>query len=225
MSGYYPLMVNLVGRRCVVIGGGKIAERKVNGLLESGANDVLVVALEASGGILELSAKGSIRLEQRAYKEEDLVDAFLVFAATNVRQINQSVASHGARLGLLVNVADKAEEGVFISPSTLRRGGLLLTVTTGGASPALTAQIKQELAKQYGEDYAQKVEMLGLLRERMLLRGSFDSFRHEVLRKAAEQLAGNNIDVEVDTFSPSQLEAYIDQWMIQLQQNVDRRQR
>ena len=153
MPGYYPLFVDLRGRRCVIIGGGIVAERKVRGLLDSGADEVIVVAPAATQGLSDLDARGSIQLLRREYQEEDLTGAFLVFAATDRREINEAVSMEGARLGLLVNVADRAEEGGFITPSVVRRGDLLLSVTTGGASPSLTALIRQKLAEQYGSDY------------------------------------------------------------------------
>ncbi|MFC5652071.1 bifunctional precorrin-2 dehydrogenase/sirohydrochlorin ferrochelatase [Paenibacillus solisilvae] len=211
MPSYYPLYVNLRGRRCIVIGGGSVSERKVRGLLDSGADMVTVIAPAASPGLAELAAKGSIQLLSREYQEEDLTGAFLVFAATDRREINEAVSRAGTRLGLLVNVADNADEGGFITPSVIRRGELLLSITTGGASPSLTALIRQELAEHYGHDYGQRVELLRLLRQKVLSNEFHHKNKQELLRKAAQEISALKLDNE-----NVRDHEFIDQWMIRL---------
>lgn len=212
MPNYYSMLVDLRSRRCVIIGGGKVAERKVRGLLDSGADEVIVIAPTASQGLTDLEAKGSIRLLRREYQEEDLKGAFLVFAATDRREINEAVSRDGTRLGLLVNVVDRAEEGGFITPSVVRRGDLLLSVTTGGASPSLTARIRQELAEQYGDDYRVRVEILRMLREKVLSTAADHASKQELLRYAAQEITALNLDIE--NFSNHE---YVNQWMMRLE--------
>ena len=124
-----------------------------------------------------------------------------MFAATDRREINEAVSMEGARLGLLVNVADRAEEGGFITPSVVRRGDLLLSVTTGGASPSLTALIRQQLAEQYGSDYGIRVELLRLLREKLLASALDHTSKQELLRNAAGEMAAVKLDTEVSVIS------------------------
>ncbi|QYR23364.1 bifunctional precorrin-2 dehydrogenase/sirohydrochlorin ferrochelatase [Paenibacillus sp. sptzw28] len=219
MARYYPLMVSLAGKQCIVIGGGVVAERKVQGLLEAGADHVVVISPAASEGLKRLVEDGSIALEQREYQEEDVAGAFLVFAATDERETNRSVSEAAVRFGALVNAADDAAGGDFITPSAVRRGDLLLTVTTGGASPALAARIKRKLAVSFSEEYGVLVARLGQLRERMLADESDEKRRHAVLRLAAEE-AEQRIDGSGGPFK----EESIDEWMKRLQCAVDGRQ-
>src|SRR5437868_5585794 len=102
MSRLYPINLDIERRLCVVIGGGVVAERKVSGLLEAGA-DVLVVSPDATSGLRDYAASGAIRHREGRYAPEDLVGACLVFAATNVRETNMQVARDAQRLGVPVN--------------------------------------------------------------------------------------------------------------------------
>jgi precorrin-2 dehydrogenase/sirohydrochlorin ferrochelatase len=218
MAGYYPLMVSLAGKQCIVIGGGSVAERKVRGLLEAGADRVVVVSPLATAGLKRLAEDGSITLKLREYQEEDVTGAFLVFAATDERETNRSVSEAAARFGALVNAADEAAGGDFITPSVVRRGDLLLTVSTGGASPALAARIKRSLADSFSEEYGHLVERLGQLRERMLACEPDVKRRHAVLRLAAEE-----VDQRTSESGGPFKEESIDEWMNRLQCAVDGR--
>ncbi|SDX40175.1 bifunctional precorrin-2 dehydrogenase/sirohydrochlorin ferrochelatase [Paenibacillus sp. CF384] len=219
MKTYYPMMVNLQGKRCVVVGGGSVAERKVQGLLDGGANRVEVIAPAASSALRELAGAGSIQLVQREYREGDLQGVMLVMAATNNRQVNHEIAVLGDRLGIFVNVADLGEEGSFVTPSTVRRGELLLAVTTGGASPALAAIMKRQLARQYNECFGDYVEGLRLLRARVLSGVMNPELRTTLLRLAAEEVAEQ---AERNDGLVTYTENQIDEWMSRLLQAAER---
>jgi siroheme synthase-like protein len=151
----YPIFLDLSGRRCVVVGGGEVANRKARKLLQARAR-VVVISPEI-GADLESVA---IEVHRRAYREGDLEGAYLVFAATNVREVNAAVTREAKERGVPVNVADKPSEGDFALPSTLRRGRLQVSVSTGGASPTLARRIRGELEEVFGPEWAGIVEEL-----------------------------------------------------------------
>ncbi len=149
----YPIFLNLSGRRCVVVGGGEVASRKVGKLLQSGA-EVVVVSPRVNP---ELAAF-EVEVHHRPYRDGDLAGAHLAFTATNSRAVNAAVAREAAERGIPVNVADRPSEGDFALPSTLRRGRLQVAVSTGGASPALAKRIRGELEEVFGPEWADIVE-------------------------------------------------------------------
>jgi siroheme synthase-like protein len=150
----FPLVLtNLSTARCVVVGGGAVAERKARQLLDAGACPT-VISPTLSAALVAWHRDGRIAHIPRLYREGDLEAAALVFAATNDAEANQQVVAEARRRGILANVADAPATGSFHTVSTLRRGDLLITVSTGGASPALAAQIRDELAERYGPEYA-----------------------------------------------------------------------
>jgi precorrin-2 dehydrogenase / sirohydrochlorin ferrochelatase len=152
----YPIFLDLSGRRCVVVGGGKVAGRKARKLLQARAR-VVVISPEI-GAELESVA---VEVHRRPYREGDLEGAYLAFAATDSREVNAAVAREGKERDIPVNVADRPSEGDFALPSTLRRGGLQVAVSTGGASPNLARRIKDELERVFGPEWAGIVEELG----------------------------------------------------------------
>jgi siroheme synthase-like protein len=160
----YPLILtNLAQVSCVVVGGGAVAERKVRDLLAGGARPAVITPAltEALAG---WRAEGRIEHVERAYREGDLAGAFLAVAATNDRATNAAIAEEGRRRGILMNVADEPAEGNFHTAAVVRRGDLLLAVSTSGGSPALTAHIRQELEARYGDEYARLLALLRGLR-------------------------------------------------------------
>lgn len=164
----YPLNIDLTGRLVVVVGGGAVAERKVNGLLCT-STDVLVrvVAPEATHVLQQHAEMGRIDWKRVRYTREMLSGAFLVFAATDVRAVNTAAAADARAMGMLVNVADDALGSTFQVPSCVRRGDLLLTVSTGGASPALSRRLRMELEQCYPPAFGIWLERVGKLRMQM----------------------------------------------------------
>ena len=151
----YPIFLDLSGRRCVVVGGGEVANRKARKLLQARAR-VVVISPEI-GAELESVA---VEVERRPYRAGDLEGAYLAFAATDSREVNSAVAREAQERGIPVNVADRPSDGDFALPSTLRRGRLQVAVSTGGASPALARKIKDELEGVFDPAWAGVVEEL-----------------------------------------------------------------
>jgi precorrin-2 dehydrogenase/sirohydrochlorin ferrochelatase len=159
------MMVDLEGRRCLVVGGGGVAERKVGLLLASGAA-VCVVSPAASPRLRALASSGRIRLSCRPVQTKDLAGAFLVFAATDDVRVNRRVAGHARRAGILVNVADDPAGCSFLVPSVIRRGELTIAISTGGGSPALAKRLRRRLERTIGPEYETFLDALRTLRER-----------------------------------------------------------
>lgn len=151
--GYYPIFLDMAGRRCVVIGGGAVAERKIEGLLQVGAT-VAVISPSLTKALESWAEEGKIRYITREYRAGDLAGYQLAFVATDDPKANTAVHQEGRERGVWVNAADDPAHCDFILPSVLRRGGLVVAVATGGTSPALSRAIKEELETYFTEDYA-----------------------------------------------------------------------
>jgi precorrin-2 dehydrogenase/sirohydrochlorin ferrochelatase len=154
----------------VVVGGGKVAERKVKGLLACNAQ-VKVISPELTEFLSQLHAEGQLEWLNRPYKKGDLTQAFLVIAATDDEQAQQMVQEEATQLNKLLNVADVPQRCNFILPATVRRGDLTIAVATGGKSPALAKKLRQELEKRIGPEYTVLVDILGALRPQVLASG------------------------------------------------------
>lgn len=166
MRKFYPMMVDLTRKRCLVVGGGTVAERKVALLVECGAG-VEVVSPRVTARLLALASSGRMRLRRRSVRPSDLPGAFLVVVATDDPQVNREVAERVKRAGGLVNVADDPTACSFLVPSVLRRGDLTVAISTGGGSPALAKKLRQRLEQTIGPEYEAFVAALRLLRERV----------------------------------------------------------
>ncbi|MBM3118112.1 MAG: bifunctional precorrin-2 dehydrogenase/sirohydrochlorin ferrochelatase [Chloroflexi bacterium] len=153
-SPYYPIFLNIRGKKCLVVGGGKVALRKVQTLLEHGA-DVEVVSPALCPELNRLAKDGTIRAQQRSYKAKDLHDALIAVAATDDSKINEGIAAKARRRGILINVVDDPKNSDFIVPSYLRRGDIIVAVSTSGRSPSLARKIRTELEKDFKAEYAQ----------------------------------------------------------------------
>ena len=151
----YPIFLDLSGRRCVVVGGGEVANRKARKLLQARAG-VVVISPEIRPELESVA----VEIHRRTYRDGDLEGAYLAFAATDSREANAAVAREAKERGIPVNVADAPSEGDFALPSTLRRGRLQVAVSTGGASPTLARRIKDELEERFGPEWAGLVEQM-----------------------------------------------------------------
>lgn len=160
---YYPAFLNIEGRKCVVVGGGKVAERKVSSLLRAGG-DVTVISPDLTAALEKKKERGAITHVRRQYRSGDLRQAFLVIAATSRRDVNERVSSEAP---CLVNTVDLPGKANFIVPSSIEKSGLRIAVSTSGASPALAGTIRKELEGLYGGDFGQFVRFLGALRARV----------------------------------------------------------
>jgi len=163
---YYPVFLEMKDRSCVVIGGGAIAERKVAGLVATGAN-VTVISPKITDGLKELLREGGIRHVAREYQASDRAGYDLVFVATDNSEINALVFSEARSLRIWVNSADDPDHCDFILPAVIRRGELTVTVSSGGASPAVTRAIREELDDYFTPDYAQLVAIAAEVRRKL----------------------------------------------------------
>lgn len=167
---YYPAFLRLDGRRCVVVGGGTVAERKVRVLLESGAA-LTVVAPAVTDGIRAVADGGALIVEQRPYRAGDLNEAFLAVAATGDRAVNAAVVEAARQVGALVSAVDDPLAGDFIVPATVRRGEVTIAISTGGRSPTFARQLRQELDGWLTPARLELLDLLGDVRRELQLAG------------------------------------------------------
>ncbi len=162
---FYPMFVDLEGRRCLVVGGGPVATEKVEKLLDHGAA-VRLVTPEMTPDLEAIAAAGRLHeLHRRTYRPEDLEGCFLVIAATNLDAINRMVWQDAEARNMLCNVVDVPPLCNFIVPSIVRRGELALAISTGGASPVVAKHIRRELEAAYGPEWESLVNLLRELRD------------------------------------------------------------
>ncbi len=141
---YYPINLNIKGRRCVVIGGGRVAERKVRNLLRYGGR-VRMVSPDLTDLLSRWVRQGKLDYTRSKYRSSHLKGAFLVYATTSDRKVNEEIAGDASRRKLLVNVADSATESTFILPAVLRKKGVSIAVSTDGFSPATSVRIRDRI--------------------------------------------------------------------------------
>lgn len=163
----YPLNLDIAGKLCLVVGGGRVAWRKIRSLL--GCNARVTVVSPAVVPEIELLAKrGELIWLERAYRQGDLAGAILAFAATDNPEVQQLVSREAEERSVLLNSADDPERCDFQVPATVRRGELLLTVSTGGGSPALSRNVRQQLEVQFGPEYGVAIYLFSAVRERLV---------------------------------------------------------
>ena len=150
----YPVMLDLVGQRCLVVGGGGVALGKVQGLLAEGAK-VRVVAVAPVQAIEELAISGGVELERRSFEETDLADCMLVFAATPDRDLNRRIFRAGRARGIWANVADDPEICSFHIPARVRRGAFQLAIGSTGEAPFVVRRLRQLLERRLGPEWAE----------------------------------------------------------------------
>lgn len=163
----YPVYLRLSGRRCLVIGGGKVALQKLQALLAAGADDVRAVALEFLPEFRALAAKSGVKTERRAFRAADARGAQVLVCATNNEELNARAAASADR-GALVNVVDRPALCNFIAPAVYRRGPITIAISTGGASPALAKLMRDRVAGLFDAAFARKAGRLGRLRRALL---------------------------------------------------------
>ena len=161
---YYPLFVDLRGKKVLVVGGGDVAERKVKGLLGSQAL-IKVVSPEITEDLKKMALEGLIDHVATAFAPEDLDGTWLVIAATDDPIVQRAVYREASAHRIFCNVVDQPELCSFIVPSTVRRGDLCLAISTGGKSPALAQHLRRKIEGELGPFYAVYVSLLGTLRE------------------------------------------------------------
>lgn len=177
----YPANLKIDGKPCVIIGGGRVASRKAVSLLECGAR-LKVVSPELDAAFGEV---GEFEHVARPYEPGDLEGAFLVIAATDDEAVNRAVEDEAQALQLLLNVVDKPEQCNFYVPSSVKRGELMLTVSTGGMLPALSKRLRKELEQEFPEEWEPALELLGEARGQVISRISDEEKKKECLTELA----------------------------------------
>lgn len=182
---YYPINVDIKGKKCLVVGGGEIAERKTLALLKYGAK-VTLVSPEVTEELKRLSDSGSISWIRRRFQPEDLNGVFITHVATDDAQINAQVsqlAQDRDRGVILVNVVDSPKECNFIMPSILSRGDLTISICTNGKSPAYAKKVRVQLEKMFDDSDAEFLQLMGELRPIVLENISGQLQRQEIFEK------------------------------------------
>ena len=181
MAKYYPIFLNIQGKKCVVVGGGNVAWRKACSLKEAGAR-VTVVSPEFCP---ELEKETGIERIKQKYDEGFLKDTLIVIASTDDEEVNKKIYYDATKRGLLVNVVDKPEFCSFIVPSSIMRGDLCISISTGGASPALARNIRECLERQFGNEYDEFTQLLSEIRRKILSEIREESTRRDILQRIA----------------------------------------
>jgi len=163
---YYPIFLRVAGRPCLVVGGGKVAEQKVESLLKAGAR-VTLISPEITPRLATLAAAQQITHRAREYRRGDLQGAFLAYAATDGDVLHAQIADEAHGAGVLLNVVDQPALCDFITPAVVERGDLVIATSTGGASPALAKRIRHDLEDTFGPEYDLALQLLRRVRKQL----------------------------------------------------------
>lgn len=178
MSAYYPVLLKLDGKRCVVVGGGHETTERVRALMEAGA-DVTLIAAEGE------ALPAGVSWVRRDYAPGDLEGAFLVVACPADRSVNERIFAEAEARGIPVNCVDDTVHCSFIFPAVYRQGALVVAVSSSGKSPAVASQIRDRIAGEYGPEYGELLELLGALRAEVIRRVPDFEKRRELWRRMA----------------------------------------
>ena len=182
----FPISLKLRGRLCVVVGGGLIAESKIQSLLTAEAH-VVVVAPEVTEFVAAWAHAGQIEWQKKNFATEDLCGAFLVVAGTSSLQVNHEVFRQCETDGILCNVVDDPEFCHFYYPAVVRRGALQIAISTEGHSPALAQRLRRELEAQFGPEYEGWLEWLGAARQFLRSEGKDPEETKRLLHQLASE--------------------------------------
>jgi precorrin-2 dehydrogenase/sirohydrochlorin ferrochelatase len=164
---YYPVNLDITGRPCLVVGGGPVGARKAATLVDCGAF-VTVASPKSCKELEEMEKAGSVRLVRQEYDSSLMEGAFLVIGATDDEAINRQISLDANARGILCNIADRPALCNFVLPAIVRQGDLMLAISTAGQSPAFAKSLRKELKEKYGPEYADFLEIMGLIRKRLL---------------------------------------------------------
>ncbi len=185
---YYPLFLDITDKQCLVIGGGKVAERKVAMLLESGAN-VTVISPRATKSLQELARLKKVTFIKRTCTQKDVTDAALVFTCTNNTRVNKEVKRSAALRKIPVNVADDPRLCDFIVPSIVRKDDIIIAISTSARLPFASKQLREKLETLLTDDYLDYVRILSQVRGHVLKATQNKSERERIMKKIARMTA------------------------------------
>ncbi|MBS1112009.1 MAG: siroheme synthase [Nitrospirae bacterium] len=183
---YYPVFLNLKGVRAVIVGGGRVAERKAAALLKAGAL-VKIISPAITKTLEKYKKQGRVSHIKREYRQGDLRDAFIVIAATSSGQTNNRVEADSKDLPRLINVVDTPSMGNFIVPSIVNRGHLTIAISTEGCSPALSKAIRKELEEIYGSEFSHYLKFVENIRKQAMQKIKESGDREKFLKSLASE--------------------------------------
>lgn len=183
--GLYPVFLNLKNKKCLVVGGGSVAERKVSALVHCGA-EIMVVGPSLTPALQKMVDHGYISYRKGIYQANDLDGVYLVISATNDDQINSIIAGDCNRRNIMVNVVDDPNRCSFFVPSVIHRGALKIAISTGGKSPKLAKIIRENLERDFGPQFEEFVEFIGNMRERIISEVDDPRLRNQILKRLVD---------------------------------------
>jgi precorrin-2 dehydrogenase/sirohydrochlorin ferrochelatase len=209
---YYPVFLDIRDKKCVIVGGGEVAARKAERLLDCGAK-VFVISPKLSPALAALKEKNIISHIAAQYSGDFINGAALVIGATDDEKTNAAISLDARRQGIPVNIVDDPQKCDFILPSLVQRGDLAITIGTGGKSPALARHLREELEAKYGKEYETLLKILGNLRVKMvknegigkdwfdalLAEGILDSIKEknkDKVKKTVQKITGEEVEIE-----------------------------
>jgi len=211
---YYPVFWDIKDKKCVIVGGGEVAARKAERLLDCGA-EVFVISPKLSPELAALKEKNTISHIAAKYKRDLIDGAALIIGATDDEKINAQISLDARSKGIPVNIVDDPKRCDFILPSLMQRGDLAIAIGTGGKSPALARHLREELESRYGREYEIFLNILGTLRvemvknegmgkdwfESMLAAGILDFIKKknaEKVKETVQKITGEEVEIELD---------------------------
>ena len=183
---YFPVFLDLKNRKCVVVGGGRVAERKIQNLRKAGAA-VTVVSPRLTPALERLKETKGIDHRRRAYKTGDLKAAFLAVAATDHRPTNEKVFREASARRIPVNAVDDPVHCTFIVPAVISRGDILIAISTGGRSPALAKALRKKLEREVGGEYSSLLKLIGAVRKSILPLGWGPMKNQKIYRRLLQE--------------------------------------
>lgn len=185
-DSYYPIYLDLKKKRCIIVGGGKIAERKCLSLIKNGA-DVTVISPDITKRLEYYRDRGKIKHIPRLYRKGDLKSSFLVIAATDSEEINRKIYAEAKDKNILLNVVDNPELCSFIVPSVFEQGDLKIAISTCGSSPAFSKRIRKELKAIYNPEFSRYLNFIKKIRDRIKSRIKNRKEREDMLKYLASE--------------------------------------
>jgi siroheme synthase-like protein len=182
---YYPIFLDISKKSCLVVGGGNVAERKVSILLKFKAN-IKVVSPRISKPLQKLVEKGRIHVSQKEYDASDLNGVALVFAATDVESVNQSIRRDASERNIPVNVVDNPALCDFIVPSIVKKDPILIAISTSGTLPFLSKKLRKDIAEKITNDYVRYAGIVGRFRKLLIARIEDKKLRQNIMKEIAK---------------------------------------
>jgi precorrin-2 dehydrogenase/sirohydrochlorin ferrochelatase len=182
---YYPIFIKLDGKTALVVGGGKVAQRKIETLLEYGAS-ICMISKNLTGKLRRLVEMGKIDYLGDKFEDKHLDGAFVVIAATDDEKLNHEISWIAQKRGLLINAVDQPPDCNFIVPSIVRRGDLILAISTSGKSPALAKRLRKKMEGQFGVEYEAFLLLMGCLRKEVLKTGMSQEENSRIFKKIVD---------------------------------------